>query len=193
VSARPDPDPNPTSPERSDHDLLRDMAAEDPTAFPALVERWRSRVVNFLLSRGADHGSAEDCAQETLLRVYGYRHSYRPEAPFTAFLFTVARNALLDWKRSRARHRDREGSDDALAGQAAPAAGVDSVERLDLAAAVLRLPRRLAEVVELGAVRGLPYQVVGTLLGIPEGTVKSRMFHAVRELRRLLGEERDDA
>ena len=175
--------------EPSDHELLRAMAAEDPTAFPALVERWRSRVVNFLLSRGADHGSAEDCAQETFVRVYGYRHAYRPQAPFTAFLFTVARNALLDWKRSRARHRDREGSDEALAGCAAAVPAVGPWERLDLEAAVLRLPRRLAEVVELGAVRGLPYQVVATLLGIPEGTVKSRMHHAVRELRRLLGGE----
>jgi RNA polymerase sigma-70 factor (ECF subfamily) len=178
---------------RTDHELLAAMAADDGGAFEALVGRWRGRVVNFLVSRGADPDGAEDCAQETFLRVHGYRRSYRPDAPFTAFLFTVARNALLDWKRSRARRQGREAGPAGLEGAAAPERLDTALDHLDLAAALERLPARLREVVELGAVRGLPYQAVATLLGVPEGTVKSRMHHALKELRLLLGAEPRDA
>jgi RNA polymerase sigma-70 factor (ECF subfamily) len=182
---RPQPRPVPDGP--SDHDLLKAMAADDVAAFETLVERWRPRVVNFLVSRGADRESAEDCAQETFVRIHGYRHSYRPEAPFTAFLFTVARNALMDWKRSRARHRDREGGpaglDDVADGRAP-----DPLARLDLEAALATLPPHLARVADLAGVRGLPYRAVSALLGIPEGTVKSRMHHVVKHLRGVLGD-----
>lgn len=179
----PRPDP---ADARSDHELLAAMAAEEPGAFQALVERWRPRVVNFLVSRGADVEGAEDCAQETFVRVYGYRHAYRPQAPFTAFLFTVARNALLDWKRSRARHRDRDGTAAGLEEACAPAPR-DLADRLDLEQALAALPPHLASVAELAGLRGLPYQAVAVLLGIPEGTVKSRMHHVVQRLREALG------
>lgn len=189
VTARPAPQADDP---RSDHELLAAMAAEDGAAFEALVRRWRARVVNFLVSRGADPEGAEDCAQETFLRVHGYRRSYRPDAPFTAFLFTVARNALLDWKRSRARRQGREAGPGGLEAAAAPDRIGPALDHVDLAAALTRLPARLREVVELGAVRGLPYQAVATLLGIPEGTVKSRMHHALKELRHLLGADTHD-
>ena len=191
--------PRPSPEEPSDHDLLRAMAAEDEAAFETLVRRWRPRVVNFLVSRGADPDSAEDCAQETFVRIHGYRHSYRPQAPFTAFLFTVARNTLLDWKRSRARHRDREGGPDGLDDVAEPRTSPDALARLDLEAALATLPPHLARVADLAGLRGLPYRAVAALIGIPEGTVKSRMHHVVLHLRRVLGAdersapERDDA
>lgn len=175
----PGPDP------RSDHDLLRALAAGDEAAFRALVERWRPRVVNFLTRRGADPEGAEDAAQETFVRIYGYRHAYRPDAPFTSFLFTVARNALLDAKRKATRRREQGEGSDGLPEPPAPAAP-DVGSRLDLAAAVHALPPHLRAVVELAGLRGLPYQAVAVLLGIPEGTVKSRMFHALRQLREAL-------
>ncbi len=184
-SPRPGPDP-PGAPERSDHELLAAMAREEPGAFASLVGRWRPRVVNFLISRGADPEGAEDCAQETFIRVHGYRHAYRPEAPFTAFLFTVARNALLDWKRARNRRRARDGDEAGLEGVAS-APAPDAAARLDLEAALGRLPPHLRSVAELAGLRGLPYQAVAVLLGIPEGTVKSRMHHVVLRLREALG------
>lgn len=189
MPSRPAPQPD----EPSDHALLAAMARDEAWAFEALVARWRPRVVNFLASRGADPDGAEDCAQETFIRIHGYRHAYRPDAPFTAFLFTVARNALADWQRSRGRRTRHEAGPGGLDAAPSRAPAPDALDHVDLAAALERLPARLRQVVELGAVRGLPYQVVGTLLGIPEGTVKSRMHHALRELRRLLGGEGRDA
>jgi RNA polymerase sigma-70 factor (ECF subfamily) len=167
------------------------LAAGDAHAFDALGARWRPRLVNYFRSLGADLHGAEDCAQETLLRVYAYRTAYQPRAEYAAFLFTVARHAFLDWRRRAVRRGAHEaaatgGADAAPGGERADAD--DPGARADLAAAVLRLPPRLRGVVELAAIRGLPYDQVATLLGIPVGTVKSRMFLAVRRLREVLGD-----
>jgi RNA polymerase sigma-70 factor (ECF subfamily) len=156
----------------------------DEGAFERLSDRWRARLVNFFRGLGADRDGAEDCAQEALLRVYRYRDAYRPSSPFPSFLFTLARRSFLDWRRKAARFPRPEED---LAAAPDPAVAPES-DRLDLAAAVAALPRRLRQVVELGAVRGLPYDRVATLLGIPVGTVKSRMHHAVQRLRESLGE-----
>jgi RNA polymerase sigma-70 factor (ECF subfamily) len=140
--------------------------------------------VNFFRGLGADRDGAEDCAQEALVRVYRYRTSYRPASPFPSFLFTLARRSFLDWKRKGVRFPAT--SDDET--RAAPSAPERPAGRIDLALAVQALPRRLRQVVELGAIRGLPYDRVAVLLGIPVGTVKSRMHHAVLRLREALGD-----
>jgi RNA polymerase sigma factor (sigma-70 family) len=161
------------------------VAAGDATAFAGLSERWRPRLVNFFRGLGADRDGAEDCAQEALVRVYRYRASYRPASPFPSFLFTLARRSFLDWRRKGVRFPT-------LADEEARAASVPAAEparRLDLALAVAALPRRLRQVVELGAIRGLAYDRVALLLGIPVGTVKSRMHHAVLRLREALGDD----
>jgi RNA polymerase sigma-70 factor (ECF subfamily) len=180
----------PVPQEPDDFALMAALREGDEDAFRALSERWRARLVNFFRGLGADLHGAEDCAQEALLRVYRYRAAYRPDHPFPAFLFTLARRSFLDWRRKSSRHEGRAASFEDEAGPAAARGDpvADAAERVDLAEAVARLPRRLRDVVELGAIRGLPYHQVALLLGLPVGTVKSRMFHAVRQLRTLLGE-----
>ena len=177
------------------------IARGESAAFTALSDRWRPRVVNFIQGLGADLHGAEDCAQEALLRVYRYRHDYRPDVPFPAFLFTLARRSFLDWKRRVVRWTARTSAlpddDPGAAPRSHDSASADpaivTAERMDLAAALATLPRRLREVVELGAIRGLPYDRVAAVLGIPVGTVKSRMHHAVKRLRGVLGDGDDSA
>jgi len=189
VRALPPPPARAPAPDPDDFALMAALRNGDPEAFSALSDRWRPRLVNFFRSLGADAFSADDCAQETLLRVYRYRDAYQPQVPFPAFLFTLGRRSFLDLKR-RGRRWDRHApetlADDAAA--VAPDAAAAHTQRLDLAAAVARLPRRLRDVVEWGVLRGQPYERVATLLGIPVGTVKSRMHHAVRRLREFLGD-----
>ena len=192
VTASPSPAPSPDA-GADEFALMAAIRDGVPGAFEVLSDRWRPRVVNFLRRLGADPDEAEDGAQETLLRVHGYRREYRPIQPFTAFVFTLARRSFLDGRRRAAKHERRTSPlavEDAPGGEAAvrsdPAS--DASDRLDLAAAVAALPRRLRDVVELGAIRGLPYHRVAALLGLPVGTVKSRMHHAVARLRRRLGD-----
>ena len=179
------PEP-PATPEPDDFALMAGVAAGDPQAFAALSARWRPRLVNFFRGLGAHPDGAEDCAQETLIRVYRYRDAYRPDSPYPSFLFTLARRAFTDWRRKDARWKT--GSETPV--EEAPARD-DLAPRaalLDLVQALDTLPRRLRDVVELAAVRGLPYHRVSVLLGIPVGTVKSRMHHAVKRLRKAVGD-----
>jgi RNA polymerase sigma-70 factor (ECF subfamily) len=166
------------------------VAEGDPEAFRLLSERWRPRLVNYFRSLGADLHGAEDCAQETLLRVHGYRRSYRPDTRYEAFLFTLARHAFLDARRRAIRRPAKVGLPEELLAEplGREHAGPPDGSLLDLSAAVAALPERLRGVVELGAVRGLPYEQVAALLGIPVGTVKSRMHLAVRRLREVLSD-----
>ncbi len=183
------PDPRQDGPD--DFALMAAVREGDSAAFRTLSERWRGRLVNFFRGLGADADGAEDCAQEALLRVYRYRDDYRPDHPFPAFLFTLARRAFLDWRRRSSRHEKRVQSlpdDDRFGAPAGKDPVAEAADRLDLAEAIARLPRRLKDVVELGAIRGLPYHQVSALLGLPVGTVKSRMHHAVKRLRAMLGE-----
>lgn len=184
--------PAPLAPlEPDDFALMASLRTGAPGAFDRLATRWRPRLVNFLRSLGADPEAAEDGAQETLLRVYRYRDAYRPDVPFAGFVFTLARRAFLDGRR-RARRHERHTSavplDDPGVVPAVAPEDDGCAERIDLAVAVASLPRRLRDVVELAVLRGLPYPQVSTLLGIPVGTVKSRMHHAVRRLREVLGD-----
>jgi RNA polymerase sigma factor (sigma-70 family) len=183
-------------PDSDDFGLMAALREGDPTAFERLAARWRPRLVNFFLSLGADCYGADDCAQETLLRVYRYRDAYRPDVPFAGFLFTLGRRAFLDGRRRAKRYESRTSPLPAdEPGLAPPVADGTAAhaDRLDLAAAVATLPRRLRDVVELAVLRGLPYHRVAALLGIPVGTVKSRMHHAVRQLRGVLGDGTDGA
>ncbi len=131
---------------------------------------------------------AEDCAQDTLLRVQLSLDRYEPRAPFTAFLRRVSRSVYVDWcRRQRVRRAavtlvNIEDLSDVPA-----ASTLDRSEVLDLQAAVSRLPDKLAVVIELSVRQGLSYREVASRLGIPIGTVKSRMFLAVQRLRKELG------
>ena len=137
---------------------------------------------------GLAHHDAEDCTQETLLRVQASLVRYVPRAPFGAFLRRVARNVFSDWcRRQRVRRAAHVPLESSAARHMPSPASLDPGDILDLRAAVDRLPPKLAQVIELSARQGHGYAQVAARLGIPEGTVKSRMFLAVRRLRKELG------
>ncbi|HYC77040.1 MAG TPA: sigma-70 family RNA polymerase sigma factor [Planctomycetota bacterium] len=171
----------------------------DAAAFSALVERHRDGVVTYYWAMSRDRDFAEDLAQELFVKLFRHRVDYVPKASFRTYLFTLARNVWIDAYRSR-RHRTPERSLDAtdeegegslgerLPGDAVrPEAGAERSELAEaIAKAVARLPADMREVFVLGAMQERDYAEVARTLDIPVGTVKSRMFHAVRRLRDLL-------
>jgi RNA polymerase sigma-70 factor (ECF subfamily) len=173
----------------SDLDLMELFRAGQTEAFSALVHRHQTSLLTFFLRLGADFHGAEDCAQETFLRLFRYRRDYRPSAPFRAFLFRLARHSWVDWYRRTGRREtgNLEGLEltggTVLAGRVL-AGRVDA--SLDLKAALRALPEHLRWVIVLSTEEGLGYAEIGAVLGIPVGTVKSRMFHAMRKLRETL-------
>ena len=179
-AAGPEPPP--------DAALVRAVAAGDEAAFAALVARHADFLLGAFRRLGLDAHAAEDCAQDTFLRLLRASDRYEPRAPFRGFLLALARNALVDWKRRRkeAGLTLADPHDPALLGRAgdiAPPSG----DRLDLAAALTTLPEKQRRVVELSVFEGNSHAEVAGRLGIPTGTVKSRLHHALARLRLALG------
>jgi RNA polymerase sigma-70 factor, ECF subfamily len=189
-----------TDPQAESVRLMARLAQGDESALAGLYGLWAKPLLNFLNGMCRDRALAEDLVQEVFLRVWKAAPRYEPRARFSTWLFQIGRNHWLN-VREKALRRPQEVSldphDEGSSAEPAarPVAGLDSGTRrpeqrtLDrelgerIAAAVARLPERLREVWVLGAAQGLPYQEVAEVLDVPVGTVKSRMFQAVRTLR----------
>lgn len=159
--------------------LVRAAAAGDLAAFEQLVRTYQQHVWRFLRRLLGDGAAAEDVAQETFLRVFRHLPTYSFESKFSTWVFQIARNAGIDEVRSRER-RARLAE---RAPAPAPVAGVPEA-RVEIAAALASLPVDLRETVILVEVLGLRYREVAAVLGVAEGTVKSRMFSARSQLHR---------
>jgi RNA polymerase sigma factor (sigma-70 family) len=159
-----------------DPQVIRAAARGDLDAFSELVRTHQAVVWRFLRHLVRDPALAEDLTQETFLRVYRRLASFRFRSRFSTWLLQIARNVGIDALRSRDRGRAL------LQALPVPATVGDPSAAYELSAAVGSLNLRLREVFVLVEVLGLSYREAGAALGIPEGTVKSRMFHARRQL-----------
>ncbi|MCG3135808.1 MAG: ECF RNA polymerase sigma factor SigW [Planctomycetes bacterium] len=170
----------------------------DETALAELYERWSGPLLHFIERMCGDRATAEDVLQDVFLRVWRAAPAYQPTARFSTWLFQIARNAWLnelEKKRRRPRSLDDSPSDDGGSGGSGSAeiadpraprperGAMDSELAERIRTAVGRLPPKLREVWVLGAAQETPYPEIAEILGIPVGTVKSRMFQAVRLLR----------
>jgi RNA polymerase sigma-70 factor, ECF subfamily len=151
------------------------------------VRRHQGALVNFFLRSGA-YAESEDLAQETFVRLFRYRNRYQATARFSTFLYVLARNVWSD--RGRKLHRQERLTEELQmqasivgeTGEAQPGRALDAESALD------RLSPKLREVLVLNIYQGLRYQEVADILGIPLGTVKSRINLALQTLRELLHE-----
>jgi RNA polymerase sigma-70 factor (ECF subfamily) len=144
-----------------------------------------------------DHGAAEDLVQETYLRAYRAFDRYTPGTNCRAWLFRILLNAGLNARRRAARRPAPVGFEGVEPVLAAAEPGAEPLGA-DLAAfaglvddevraALEALPAPFREVLLL-SVEGLPYKEIAAALGIPVGTVMSRLFRARRLLRSALGD-----
>jgi RNA polymerase sigma-70 factor, ECF subfamily len=184
---RPVPaDEDPAPPETSDGELLALVAERDRDAFEILYHRYVRSVFGLALRRLGDRGRAEDAVQEAFAAIWRSAASYRPErgAP-AAWLYTVARNAIIDRFRS-ARVVVSEVPELVETAPGPP----EQAERADAAWRVHRaleeLPRRERDVLELAYWSGLSQSEVAAYLDLPLGTVKTRTRSALKRLADLL-------
>ena len=172
-------------------------------AFEREALPWIDDVYRFALSLTRDEADADDLVQETFLRAYRSWHTFQPGSDARRWLFTICRNAFL---RSRERERHtvplEESEAESLAGHRMQRellqAGVgDVITRIDLAPALTRALDELAEpyrsAVMLVDVEDQSYDAAAEVLGVPIGTVRSRLFRGRRLLQRSLLEYARDA
>lgn len=171
--------------------LVAAAKAGDLDAFEALVRRHTRVVYAHALRFFGDRSAAEDISQEVFVKVYRSLDSFDERARFSTWLFRVTRNCCLD--EVRAGRRRPEAIDPLEIHGASP----DFSDEVVLTAAIELATRALQpedrDALSAVAVFGLSYIEAGKALGVPAGTVKSRVFRARRSLAATLGMNRGGA
>lgn len=166
----------------SDAVLMGHVVNGAPQAARVLVERYTGALRRFALQAGVRVEDVDDLLQETWLRVVRSAARYDPMQPFPRWLFTIAMNRIRSrWQRDRS-----ESLDDTDI--AATAAGADESLELQQRAHAVRqlvatLPPHLGDTILLRYFEELSEREVAQRLGVPLGTVKSRLHHGIRRLR----------
>jgi RNA polymerase sigma-70 factor (ECF subfamily) len=179
-----------------DASLVRRARDGDAAAFGQLVERYMRRAYYAALSLVGRREDALDLSQEAFARAFRARHSLDPERPFYGWLYQILRRLCFNFlrdRRTRARALQQAGS--WLADEAASRFATDPSEALArseaqrrVAAAIDGLPAREREVIALKEFEGLSYREISALVGIPIGTVMSRLYAARQRLATALEE-----
>jgi RNA polymerase sigma-70 factor, ECF subfamily len=197
--------PAPGAP-NGDVDLLALYRDGEPTAFRQLVDLYRDRMLQFFYRLCWDRDRAEDLTQDLFIKLMLGSKRYRPEGRMPTFVYRVATNLWIDhYRQQKPRprfysfdqvvHADDDSAPRQYAGdEPSPHEQLsDGEERKAMRRALERLtePHRL--VFELAVYQERPYGEISELLGIPIGTVKSRMHNAVNALKEMLGAAEGEA
>jgi DNA-directed RNA polymerase specialized sigma24 family protein len=163
-------------------DLSTRFVQGDLEAFETIFKQFEAEVYRWVLRIVRDPAGAEDVVVEAFWRAYRGRARFDPARSFGAWIRTIATNAARDYLRS-ARHRPQG---DSLGGEIAAPPGADPGVTEAVALAFNGLPEKLRIVATLALIEDRPYTEIAEALGLPVGTVKSRVFRAIRLLRQEL-------
>jgi len=172
-----------------DRTLVADTLAGRPDAFATLVERYDRAVYHLAYRTLRDGEEARDVAQEAFFKAFRSLRTYKPEAKFSTWLFSITYHACCDRLGRRKRFSNEELPEraDSSAGPESEAIANDEARRLR--AAIAMLPEKYRTVITLYHLQGRQYDEIATVLGVPIGTVKTHLFRAKEQLRRILNQE----
>ena len=182
-----------------DSDLIERCLKHDEDAWVQIVARFRRRVFHISYKFTGRAGDAEDLTQEIFLRLFRCLDKFNRDADFATWLTSVARNHCIDHYRATKRERevlvqDLTAFDAAPSPAGNPQRAVEERDRSGfLRRGLNRLPPKLREAVILRDLMELSYGEMAERLGLPEGTVKSRINRGREELSRLLLRGQQDA
>lgn len=182
--------------EPSDDELAEKAASGDRGAFERLVWRWWDRIRGFCSAlAGFDPELAEEAAQEALIQIHRSLSAWKRAGSLGGFLYGICRNVTKNIVRRRAKARRGFVSiDDALGLEPAdPRLGAEDLAirndlRRSLASAMRDLDLRDRELIYLHDAEGMGIRDLAALAGLPEGTVKSRLFRIRQKLAKALKE-----
>lgn len=180
-----------TGPERMTQLLFIMKAAPDEAAFAELFRFYAPRLKSYMRKLGSAEDMAEELAQEAMAMVWRKAHLFDPDkAGAGTWIFSIARNLRIDAFR-RQRRPEIELDDPTLVpdNPASPEVELDhSQQARAVRAALATLPKEQATIVHLSFFEEKPHAEIAAQLGIPLGTVKSRMRLAFQRFRKALGE-----
>ena len=176
----------------SENDLLKRVGlTQDRNAFASLFAIFAPRVKAYMMKVGSDPASSEEITQETFIRVWRKAGQFDPKkASAVTWIFTIARNLRID--RLRKENRPTFDPDDPIF---IPETSQTPLENMEQSTIVERvklsisgLPEDQREVVQLSFIEGLSHQEIADAIGLPLGTVKSRLRLSFVKLRHALGD-----
>jgi RNA polymerase sigma-70 factor, ECF subfamily len=183
----------------SDAEIIEQARRGDPLAWEKLVVRYSKRIYNLCYRFVERADQAEDLTQDVFVKVFRNLNNYKPETgSFVTWLMSVSRNLLIDhYRQSKDERATVSASGDEEEEQSfletlptntrSPEAEMDRLEKVaTLKKGLSKLSPELREAVILRDIEELSYQEIGTILGIPDGTVKSRINRGRIELARYL-------
>jgi RNA polymerase sigma-70 factor (ECF subfamily) len=183
--------------------LVRYAGQGDRCAFEEIVHRYEREIYNYLHKYLGDRHLAEDAFQATFLQLHRKCGQFEPGRALRPWLYRIAANQANDLLRRNRRHKALSldvtaGSDEELDGQSPlrnclrddrDANPIDRLESAEdcgrVAAAVDQLPNWLKQPIVLVIYQGLKYSAAAEIIGIPLGTLKSRLYEAIRRVGRL--------
>jgi RNA polymerase sigma-70 factor (ECF subfamily) len=174
---------------------VRRTLSGDRGAFGALVERYAIQARRVARAVLRDPDDADDAAQDAFLSALVKLDRYDPRRPFGPWLMRIVANAATDRRRRRAVRRTEPLEPGLVSGGAAGRPDAETERRQlgeRLRAALAELPERRRLAVVLFDVEGYAHAEIAGILGIPEGTVRSEVFHARRRLRELLADWKEE-
>ncbi len=178
--------------------LLRRAQGGDAEAFEQLIGPLEQLIWRICWHYTGNREAAEDCGQETMIRIWRSLGSYRGDCALESWAYRIAANCCMDYLRKK--KRDKSESVEPLREQgfdpADPSPGTEEQvvaedEHRRLREAITQLPEEQREALILTQLQKVPYEEAALLLNISEGTVKSRVNRAKARLKEILSEERE--
>ncbi|RME23225.1 MAG: sigma-70 family RNA polymerase sigma factor [Candidatus Zixiibacteriota bacterium] len=168
----------------TDYRLMRAIQNGDMVAFNEMVDRYKDRLMNVIGRMLSSKEEAEDIVQETFVRVYQHRQSFNFKHCFSTWIYTIALNLARNELRRRKKFKfyeisDMQGNESELAVDAkVPSRLPEAIQK-----AMKELPEKYRMAFLLRDIEEMPYEEVAKVLGVPLGTVKSRVNRARLMLR----------
>lgn len=157
-------------------------------AFARLAARWTPKLLAFAARALGTTEAAKDVVQDTWESAVRGISRLNDPASFRSWIYAIAARKCADALRGKYRAARIAESAEAMSAEAANAEGAQN-DRLDIADAMKRLPPEQRVAVSLFFSEGMSVGEIATVTGVPEGTVKSRLFAARRALREIFGDE----
>jgi RNA polymerase sigma-70 factor (ECF subfamily) len=172
----------------ADQRVVEAVLGGDQRAFATLVTGYQRMVASVAWRYGVGREEVEDLVSEVFIKVYRNLHRYRPEHPFSTWLYRLAANHVLDHGRRRRKERGRTEMPAHLTDPApGPGQTFESVERGNLVRSAMEsVPPRYRETLFLVYVEGLKVEEAARTLGLPQGTIKSRLMRGREAMRKIL-------
>lgn len=172
-------------------ETVRRAQSYDESALQALYEVYYPKVYNYAFLQLGDVQAAEDLSADVMLKMVESIRSYKFKGlPFSAWIFRIARNRLIDLHRRRKRRGEVDLSESIAGTLASPQAMAErALERGQLQVALKFLTDEQRQVIVLKFIEGFDNRSIGNIMGRSEGAIKSLQHRALGALRRVLYEE----